>query len=201
LDPSTLSLWRCSGTSTLSFPFPAGPGPPGLGPLGPWLARCWRSGEAPGMWIPRLGSPLSCRTARPPSSRVGIDARTVNRNAWSSHRALIPLGRTRDSRLNASPVIARNAVSSSTLEKLVPGPRAILQQSFVPVYMQAILVCCCRGAIRRFRKSPSTIRDVRPLLERFLTRSRTGPSSSGGDGLAFQVLRSLWGPSVGSSRR
>jgi hypothetical protein len=83
----------------------------------------------------------------------------------------------------------------------VPGPHAILQQSFVPVYMQAILVRCCRGAIRRFRKSPSTIRDVRPLLERFLTRSRTGPSSSGSDGLAFQVLRSLWGPSVGSSRR
>jgi hypothetical protein len=98
---------------------------------------------------------------------------------------LIPLGRTRDSRLNASSVIARNTVSSSALEKSVPCPRAILQQSFVPVYMQAILVRCCRGATRRFRKSPSTISEVRPLLERFLTRSRTGPSSSGIDGSAF----------------
>jgi hypothetical protein len=96
--------------------------PPGLGPPGPWLARCWRSGEAPGMWIPRLGSPPSCRTARPPSSRVGIDARTVDHSAWSSHRALILLGRTRDSRLNASPVIAQSDASSSALEKSVPGP-------------------------------------------------------------------------------
>jgi hypothetical protein len=45
----TSSLWRCSGTNTLSFSFPAGAGPPGLGPPGPWLARCWWSGEAPGM--------------------------------------------------------------------------------------------------------------------------------------------------------
>jgi hypothetical protein len=45
----TLSLWRCSGTGTLYFPFPAGAGPPGLGPPGSWLARCWRSSEAPRM--------------------------------------------------------------------------------------------------------------------------------------------------------
>jgi hypothetical protein len=32
LDPSILSLCRCSGTGTFSFPFPAGAGPPGLGP-------------------------------------------------------------------------------------------------------------------------------------------------------------------------
>jgi hypothetical protein len=67
--------------------------------------------------------------------------------------------------------------------------------------MQAILDPCCRGAMRRLRKSPSTIMDVRPPFARFLTRFRTGSSSAGSDGLAFQVLRSLRGPSVGSSRR
>jgi hypothetical protein len=138
----TLCLWRRSGSGSFPFPFPAGVGPPWLDPPGPWLARCWRSGEAPGIWIPRLGSPPTCRTARPPSSRVGIDARTADHNAWSSHRALIPLGRTSDSRLNASPVIVRSDASSSSLEKLVPGPRAILQQSLGPVYMQAILDRC-----------------------------------------------------------
>jgi hypothetical protein len=152
------------------------------------------------MWIPRLGSPPSCRTARPPSSRVGIVARTTERSAWSSHRALIPLGRTRDSWLNASPVIARIDASSSALVKSEPGQRAILQESFDPVYMQAILDRCCRGAMRRLRKSPSTIMDVRPPLASSLTRFRTGPISAGNEGLAFQVLRSLRGLSVGSFR-
>jgi hypothetical protein len=135
------------------------------------------------------------------SSRVGIDAKTDDRNAWSSHRDLTPLGSTSVSRLNVSPVIPRIATSSSALVKSVPGPHVILQQSFGPVYMQAILDRCCRGAIHRFRKSPSTIRDVRPPFTRFLTRFRTRTSPSGSDGLAFQVLRSLWGLSVGNSRR
>jgi hypothetical protein len=113
---------------------------------------------------------------------------------------LIPLGRTSDSKENASPVIPRIEISSSALVKSVPGPRAILQQSFGPVYMQAILDHCCRGAMRRLRKSPSTIKDVRPPLASYLTRFRTGPIPAGNDGLAFQVLGSLRGPSVGSSR-
>jgi hypothetical protein len=54
--------------------------------------------------------------------------------------------------------------------------------------------------MRCLRKSPSTIKDVRPSLASSLTRFRTGPISAGNDGLAFQVLRSLRGPSVGSSR-
>jgi hypothetical protein len=33
-----------------------------------------------------------------------LEARTDDRNAWSSHRALTPLGRTRDFGLNMSPV-------------------------------------------------------------------------------------------------
>jgi hypothetical protein len=60
----------------LLFPLPGGGRTSRPRPLGPQLVRCGRSGEAPGMWSPRLGSPPSCRTARPPSSRVAIDART-----------------------------------------------------------------------------------------------------------------------------
>jgi hypothetical protein len=65
--------------------------------------------------------------ARPPSSRVGIDAKTDDCNAWSSHRALTPFGRTSVSRLNVSPINAWIAASSSALVKSVPGPRVILQ--------------------------------------------------------------------------
>jgi hypothetical protein len=80
----------------LPFPFPGGGWTSVAGLTGPWSARCWLSGELPGIRIPRLGSPPTCRTARPPSSRVSIDARTAIRIAWSSHRALIPLGSTSD---------------------------------------------------------------------------------------------------------
>jgi hypothetical protein len=69
------------------------------------------------------------------------------------------------------------------------------------MYMHAILDRCCRGAMQHFKKSPSTIMDVRPPLASSLIRFRTGSSPAGSDGLAFQVLRSLWGLSVGSSRR
>jgi hypothetical protein len=132
----TLCLWRRSGSGSFPFPFLAGARSPWLGPPGPWLVRCWRSGEVPGIWIPRLGSPPTCLTARPPLASVVIDARTADRNAWSSHRALIPLRRTSDSRLNASPIIARSDASSSALVKSVPGPCAILHSRLVP--------CTCR---------------------------------------------------------
>jgi hypothetical protein len=84
---------------------------------------------------PAIGVASQLPDRRPPSSRVGIDARTDDRNAWSSHRALTPLGRTRDSRLNASPVIVRSAASSSALVNSELGPCTILLQSFSPVYM------------------------------------------------------------------
>jgi hypothetical protein len=100
----------------------------------------------------------------------------------------------------ASPVITRIEVSSSALDRSVPTPRTTLQQSFTPVNMQAILDRCCRGAMRHLRKSPSTIMDVRPPLARVLTRTNTGSSSTGRDGLAFQQLRSRKGPFVDSSR-
>jgi hypothetical protein len=55
--------------------------------------------------------------------------------------------------------------------------------------------------MRCLKKSPSTIMDVRPPLARVLTQFRTRTSSSGSGSLAFQLLWSLSGPSVGSSRR
>jgi hypothetical protein len=116
-------------------------------------------------------------------------------------QGLDPLGSTSDSRAYASPVITRIRTSSSVPDRSEPAPRMILLQSFIPVNMQAILDRCCRGAMRRLRKSPSTIMDVRPPLARVLTRSSTGSSSAGRDGLSFQQLRSRRDASVGSSRR
>jgi hypothetical protein len=135
--------------------------------------------------MPRLGSPLTCWTARSPSSRVGSDARIVVRIPWSSHRALIPLGSTSSSGVYASLVIPQISTSSSASDRFVPAPRSILLQSFTPVNMQAILDRYCSGVMRRLRKSPSTIIDVRPPLARTLIRSSTGSSSAGRDGLAF----------------
>jgi hypothetical protein len=96
-----------------SFSLPEGAGDPWLDPPGLGSARWWLSGEVPGIQISRLGSALTCRTARPPSSRVGSDARIAVRIAWSSHRALIPLGSTSSSRAYASPVIPQIRTSSS----------------------------------------------------------------------------------------
>jgi hypothetical protein len=62
--------------------------------------------------------------------RVGNDARTVVRIAWSSHRALIPLGTTSDSGAYASPVIDRIRTSSSVLDRSELAPWTILQQLF-----------------------------------------------------------------------
>jgi hypothetical protein len=58
-----LSLWRCSGTGTLSFPFPAGAGPPRLGPS----RRPSRPGRHP--HCPCGGAPAPC----PFPSRRGPD--------------------------------------------------------------------------------------------------------------------------------
>jgi hypothetical protein len=171
------------------------------GLAGAWIDAMGLSGNAPGIRMPRLGSPLTCRTTSPPSLRVDSDARIAVRIPWSLHRALIPLGSTNSSGAYASPVIPRIRTSSSASDRSVPAPHSILLQSFTPVNMQAILDRCCRGAMQRLRKSPSTIIDVRPHLARTLTRSSTGSSSAGRDGLTFQLLRSRWGPPVGSSRR
>jgi hypothetical protein len=62
-----------------SFPLPEGAGAPWLDPSGLGSVHRGLSGEAPGIWMPQLGSPPTCQIARPPLSRVGSDARTAVR--------------------------------------------------------------------------------------------------------------------------
>jgi hypothetical protein len=171
------------------------------GPAGALVGALVALGRGAGDPDPAIGVSPTCQTARPSSSRVGNDARTAVRIAWSSHRALIPLGSTSDSGAYASPVIARIRTSSSAPDRSELAPRTILLQSFILVNMQAILDRCCRGAMRHLKKSPRTTRDVRPPLARVLTRSSTGSSSASRDGVAFQQLRSRRGALVCSSRR
>jgi len=57
------------------------------------------------------------------------------------------------------------------------------------------------GAIRRFRKSPSTCSEVRPPSASSLILPSTGLNSGDRDGLDLQLLRSEVGLSVGRVRR
>ena len=77
------------------------------------------------------------------------------------------------------------------------GPAAVLGPGEAP----ARRVRCFRGAIRHFRKSPSTCSEVRPLSASVLILLSTGSNSDGKDGLALQDWRSEAGPSVGMTRR
>ena len=81
------------------------------------------------------------------------------------------------------------------------SPRWVLLQSLRPVKLQAGRGRCFRGAIRRFRKSPSTCSEVRPLSASDLILPSTESKSGGRDGLALQDPRSEAGPSVGMTRR
>jgi hypothetical protein len=84
---SSRSLLLRELAASSSFSLPEGAGAPWLDLPGLVSACRWLSGEVLGIWIPRLGSTLTCRTAKPPSSRVGSDARIAVHIAWSSHRA------------------------------------------------------------------------------------------------------------------
>jgi hypothetical protein len=153
----------------LSFPLPGGGQTSVAGPTGTLVGALLAVRRGTGDLDPTIGVTSHLPHPQATSSRVGIDARTADLIAWSSHRALIPLRSTSDSRVYVSPVIARIEASSSARVRFVLGPRTILQQSFNPVNTQAILDRCCKGAIRCLRKSPSTIMDVRPPLARVLT--------------------------------
>jgi hypothetical protein len=73
--------------------------------------------------------------------------------------------------------------------------------SFEPVNQQRRRALCCSGAIRRFRKSPTTCIDVRPPAAKLLILSSTNWNSGAKDGLALHCLRSSLGPSLGRVRR
>jgi hypothetical protein len=73
--------------------------------------------------------------------------------------------------------------------------------SFEPVNQQDRHTLYCSGAIRCFRKSPTTCSDVRPPAAKLLILSGTGSNSGVSDGLALHCFRSSFGPSLGSARR
>jgi hypothetical protein len=76
---SSQSRLLCEVAASGTLSFPEGAGPPWLDPPGLGSAHWWLSSEVPGIRILRLGSPLTCRTARSPSSRVGSNTRTAHR--------------------------------------------------------------------------------------------------------------------------
>jgi hypothetical protein len=111
------------------------------------------------------------------------------------------LGRIRDSGTKVSPVIPPTRTASSSQDRSVPGPRWILPMSFTPVNQQHMRALLCSGAIRRFRKSPTTCIDVRPPVARPLILSSMGRNSGAKDDLVLHCLRSRDGPSDGRTRQ
>jgi hypothetical protein len=110
-------------------------------------------------------------------------------------------GSIRDSGTKVSPVIPPTRTTSSSQDRSVPSPRWILPMSFGPMNQQHRRGLLCSGAIRRFRRSPTTCIDVRPPIAKPLILSNTGRNSGKRNGL---VLHCLWlsaGPSLGRTRR
>src|SRR6185436_1708545 len=101
--------------------------------------------------------------------------------------------------MKISPVTARTRTSKASWVRSLPSPRWVLLQSLRPVKLQAGRGRCFRGAIRRFRKSPSTCHEVRPLSASDLILPSTESNSGCRDGLALQDARSVAGPSVGKA--
>ena len=88
--------------------------------------------------------------------------------------------------MKISPVTARTTTSRPSWVRSLSSPRWVLLQSWGPVKLQAGRGCCFRGAIRRFRKSPSTCSEVRPPSASALILLSTESNSDGRDGLALQ---------------
>jgi hypothetical protein len=102
-----------------------------------------------------------------------------------------------------SPVIpfTRTSNSSQSQDRSVLGSRWIRPMSFGSVNQQLRRALYCSGAIRRFRKSPTTCINVRPPTTKLLILSSMGSNSGARDGLALHCFRSSLGPSLGSARR
>jgi hypothetical protein len=122
-------------------------------------------------------------------------------NPAPSPSAGMPSGRIRDSGTKDSPVIPFTRTSSSSQDRSVPGPRWIQPMSFEPVNQQHRRALCCSGAIRLFRKSPTTCIEVRPPAAKLLILSSTNWNSGARDGLVLHCFRSSLGPSLGRARR
>jgi hypothetical protein len=73
--------------------------------------------------------------------------------------------------------------------------------SFEPVNQQDRRGLLYSGAIRCFRRSPTTCIDVRPPVAKTLILSNMGRNSSERDGLVLHCLRLRAGPLLGRMRR
>jgi hypothetical protein len=73
--------------------------------------------------------------------------------------------------------------------------------SFEPVNQQDRRGLLCSGAIRRFRRSPTTCIDVRPPVSKTFILSNTGRNSGKRDDLVLHCLPSRAGPLLGRMRR
>jgi hypothetical protein len=122
-------------------------------------------------------------------------------NPASSQSARMPSRRIRDLGTKDSPVIPFTRTSSSSQDRSVPGQRWIRSISFEPMNQQHRCALCCSGAIRRFRKSPTTCINVRPPATKLLILSSTSWNSGARDGLALHYFRSSLGPSLSRARR
>jgi hypothetical protein len=111
------------------------------------------------------------------------------------------LGSIRDLGTKVSQVIPPTRTASSSQDRSVPDPRWILPMSFGSVNQQHRRGLLCSGTIRRFRRSPTTCTDVRPLVAKPLILSNTGRNSGERDGLVLHCLWSSAGPSLGRTRR
>jgi hypothetical protein len=152
--------------------------------------------------IPWRGSrPQVWRTATLLSSRVGSVAMIAVLRPGSSQSAGMSWGSIRDSGTKLSPVIPPARSSSSSQDRSVPDPRWILPMLFESVNQQDRHGLLCSGAIRRFRRSPTTCIDVRPPIAKTLILSNTGRNSGERDGMVLHYLRSSAGPSLGRTRR
>jgi hypothetical protein len=152
--------------------------------------------------IPRWGSrPPVWRIATPLSSRVGNVAKITVLRPGSLQSAGMLWGSISDSGTKVSLVIPPTRTASSSQDRSVPGPRWILPMSFGPVNQQHRRGLLCSGAIQRFRRSPTTCIDVRPLVAKTLILSNTGRNSGERDGLVLHYLRSSAGPSLDRMRR
>ena len=83
----------------------------------------------------------------------------------------------------------------------MPGSRWILPMLFGPVNQQHRHGLLCSGAIRCFRRSPTTCIGVRLPIAKPLILSNMGRNSGERDGLVLHCLRSSAGPSLDRTRR
>jgi hypothetical protein len=206
-QPVSPLLLRTPGATwdggTACSPFALVQGARGHGGIG---AGCRTGGLGPPtgaseIRIPRWGSrPPVWRTATPLSSRVGSMAKIAVLRPGSSQSAGLFWGSIRDSGTKVSPVIPPTRTASSSQDKSVPGPRWILPMSFEPVNQQHRRDLLCSGAIRRFRRSPTTCIDVRSLVAKPLILSNTDRNSGERDVLVLHCLGSSAGPSLGRTR-